>query len=279
MTDASGIAGIAGSGVAGPAVAGPAVEDSGAGAPAGDPRPGKRRRTPWRAAFFVLAGAGIIAAVAWALLGDRLLVVRSVTVTGTRLVTPAQVIAAADVPLGTPLLRVDAGAATRRVEAIPQVASATVTEDWPDHLTIAVTERVPALAVRMVGGGYDLVDPTGTIVRWSKTRPAGLPLFTTSLTGSALRGNPGVTAAADVLAELDPSLARSVATVSAAQVLTGEGDSVITAQQVTLSLADGTTVVWGDASDAAQKNRELTILLRESVRYVDVRAPGTVVTG
>ena len=47
------------------------------------------------------------------------LVVRSVTVTGTHLLAPAQVIAAADVPLGTPLLRVDAGAVTRRVEAIP----------------------------------------------------------------------------------------------------------------------------------------------------------------
>jgi cell division protein FtsQ len=201
-----------------------------------------------------------------------------VTVTGTHLVTPAQVIAAADVPIGTPLMRVDAGVVTRRVEAIRQVASATVTEDWPDHLAIAVTERVPALAVRMADGGYDLVDSTGTIVHWAKTRPAGLPLLTTSLTGGALRGDPGVTAAADVLAELDPSLARIVATMSVAQVLTGDGGSVITAQQVTLLLRDGKTVVWGDPSDAAQKNRELTILLRESVRYVDVRAPGTVVT-
>lgn len=237
-----------------------------------------RRRTPWRAAFFVLAGVGIIAAVAWALLGDRLLVVRSVTVTGTHLVSPAQVIAAADVPLGTPLMRVDAGAVTRRVEAIRQVASASVAEDWPDHLAIVVTERVPAVAVRMAGGGYDLVDPTGTIVRMAKTRPARLPLLTTSLTGSALRGDPGVIAAADVLAELDLSLARSVATVRVAQVLTGDGDSVVTAQQVTLLLRDGKTVVWGDPSGAAQKNREITILLRKSVRYIDVRAPGTVVT-
>ena len=74
-----------------------------------------------------------MAGVGWALLGNRVFVVRSVTVTGTHLVSAAQVIAAADVPLGTPLLRVDAGAVTRRVEAIPQVASATVTEDWPDH--------------------------------------------------------------------------------------------------------------------------------------------------
>jgi cell division protein FtsQ len=238
----------------------------------------RRRRTPWRAAFFVLAGFAIIAAVAWALLGNRVFIVRSVTVTGTHLVTQEQVIAAAEVPLGTPLLRVDAGAVARRVEAIRQVASATVTEDWPDHIAIAVAERVPSLAVRMTGGGYDLLDHTGTIVRFAGERPAGLPLLATTLTGSALRGDPSLAAAAEVLGELDPALARSVAQVSVAQVLTGDGDSVVTAQQVRLSLRDGKTVVWGDPSNAAQKNRELTILLRDSVRYVDVSAPGTVVT-
>ena len=115
--------------------------------------------------FFALAGLAIVAGAAWALLGNRVFVVRSVTVTGTHLLAPGQVIAAADVSLGTPLLSVDTGAVTRRVEAIGDVASATVTEDWPDHLAITVTERVPAMAVRMAGGGYDLVDPTGVIVR------------------------------------------------------------------------------------------------------------------
>ena len=139
------------------------------GPPGGPPAPRRGRR--WRAAFFALAAFAIVAGVAWALLGNRLLVVRSVTVTGTHLVSPAQVIAAADVPPGTPLLRVDTGAVTRRVEAIPQVASARVTADWPDHLVIAVTERVPVLAVKMAGGGYDLVDQAGVPVRWAKNRP------------------------------------------------------------------------------------------------------------
>ena len=131
------------------------------------------------------------------------------------------VLASADVPLGTPLMRVDPGAVTRRVEAIRQVASATVSEDWPDHLTIAVTERVPVLAVRMAGSGYDLVDPSGVIVRLAKAKPRALPLFSTTLSGSALRGDPGVAAAAAVLRELTPPLARAVTTVSVAQVPTG----------------------------------------------------------
>jgi cell division protein FtsQ len=233
-----------------------------------------RRRPPWRAAFFALAGVAIIGGVAWALLGDRVFVVRSITVTGTRLVSPAQVIASADIPLGTPLMRVNPGAVTRRVEAIRQVESATVSEDWPDHVTIAVTERVPVLAVRMAGGGYDLVDPSGVIVRLAKTRPGGFPVFVTSLPGSALRGDPGVAAAAAVLTELTPALARTVATVSVAPVPNGAGP---TAESVTLSVDGGRTVVWGSPGNGAAKDREIEILLRGTVNYLDVSAPGTVV--
>jgi len=239
----------------------------------------RRRRNPWRTAFVALAGAGILGAVAWALLGGRLFVVRSISVTGTHLVTQAQVIAAADVPLGTPLLNVNAGAVAERVEAIRQVASATVRKDWPDHLSITVTERVPAIAIKMAGGGYDLVDGTGVIVRWTRAKPDGLPVFQTSLTGAGLRGDPGVPAVATVLRELTPWLATQVVTVSAAPVLTGDGSSVVQAQQVTLVLRDGTTVLWGSPGDAAQKIRELAIVLKNKVRDVDVSAPGTVVTG
>jgi cell division protein FtsQ len=253
-----------------PAGASPAPGAAPAADPAGRGRV-RRARTRWRTAFFALAGLAVVAGACWALLGDRVLVVRSVTVTGTHLLAPGQVVAAADVPLGTPLLSVDARAVTRRVEAIRLVASATVTEDWPDHLVIAVTERAPAMAIRMAGGGYDLVDPSGVIVRWAKTRPAGLPVFVTSLPGSALRGNPDVTTTAGVLAELQPWLARQVAQVSAAAVTAGP-------EQVTLSLRDGKTVRWGGADNAAQKNRELSILLPGQVRDVDVSAPGTVVT-
>ncbi len=251
------------------------VPGAGAGRAPG-PRRGARRRGPrWRAAFFALAAFAIVAGVGWALLGDRLLVVRSVTVTGTHLVGSSRVIAAADVPPGTPLLRVDTGAVARRVEAIPQVASARVTKDWPDHLVIAVTERVPVLAVKMAGGGYDLVDPTGVPVRWAKNRPVALPQLLTSLPGSALAGAPSVSAAAAVLAELQHWLASQVVQMSVTQP-TGSGDPA--SQQVTLHLKSGKTVLWGGPGLAGQKNRELAILLPGKARYVDVSAPGTVVT-
>ena len=244
----------------------------GGAVPGGAVTSGRRRpRSRWRAAFFVLAGLAIVAGTCWALFGNRMLVVRSVTVTGTHLLSPAQVTAAADVPLGTPLLRVDVGAVTRSVETIPQVASASVTRDWPDRLVIAVTERVPVMGVRMAGGGYDLVDQTGVIVRWTPALPGELPLLKTALPGAALRGSTEVTTAADVLAELSPWLAGQVTAVQAAPVAEGT-------EQVTLDLRDGKTVQWGSPGDAAQKNRELAILLPGSAHLVDVSTPGAVVT-
>ena len=231
-------------------------------------RPG---RTPWRAAFLALAAFGVIAGVAWALLGSRLLVVRSVTVTGTHLVPAAEVAAAADVPLGTPLVRVNTGQVARRVEGIRQVASATVTKDWPDGLTITVRERTPVVAVRMTGGGYDLVDPTGVIVRWVAVKPAAMPLYQATVSGGALRGDPGLTTAAAVLSELPSWLRTTVVSTAATQPAGG-------ASQVTLRLRDGKTVLWGGTDRAAEKGRELAILIRGPARYYDVSAPGTVVT-
>jgi cell division protein FtsQ len=243
--------------------------------PAARPR---RTRTRWRTAFFVLAGVGIVAGVAWALFGSRLLVVRSVTVTGEHLVTSSQVIAAAGVPLGTSLVSVDAGQVARRVEGIRQVASVTVSKDWPDHLTITVRERVPVVAVRMAGGGYDLVDPAGVLVVWSRTQPARMPRYLTSVDGGALRGNAGLATAAAVLAELSPALSKQVAEVTASQLQAAPGGTPGDADQVLLGLRDGKTVLWGGTDYAAQKNRELAVLLSGGAHYIDVSAPGTVVT-
>jgi cell division protein FtsQ len=237
-------------------------------------RPSRPRgRTPWRAAFFALAASAVVVGVGWALLDSRLLVVRSVTVTGTHVVPSAEVAAAADVPLGTPLIRINTGQVGRRVEGIRQVASATVTKSWPDGLTITVRERKPAVAVRMASGGYDLVDPAGVIVRWAAAKPAAMPLYLATVPGSALRGDPGLTTAAAVLGELPSWLRPSVVSAKATESAGDSGSS-----QVTLHLRDGKTVLWGGTDRAAEKGRELAILIRNPARYYDVSAPGTVVT-
>jgi cell division protein FtsQ len=225
----------------------------------------RRTAGKWRTAFFTLAAVGIVGVVAWALLGSKLFVVRSVTVTGTHLVSSSEVSGAADVPLGTPLSRVDPGMVAQRVEGIRQIASATVTKSWPDAVTITVHERVPVVAVRMAGGGFDLVDHTGVIVRWSSSKPSGLPILLTTASGASLREDKGVASAAAVLGELPAWLSKSVGSVS-------------NSGPVTLTLNDSKTVVWGGTDRAAVKARELAILMREPARYYDVSAPGTAIT-
>jgi hypothetical protein len=137
-----------------------------------------RYRPGWRAAFFGLAAAAVVAAVAWVVLGSRLLVVRSVQVIGAHgLVTRAEVLAAARVPLGLPLVQVDGAAVARRVERLPQVQSAQVSRAWPDAVTISVRPRVPVFAVR-AAAGYEVIDRFGVTVARSARRPAQLPLLT-----------------------------------------------------------------------------------------------------
>jgi hypothetical protein len=53
-----------------------------------------------------------------------------------------------------------------------------------------VRERTPELGVTAPGGGYDLVDGDGVMVRWAARSPAGLPLYDTEAPAAALRGDP-----------------------------------------------------------------------------------------
>ena len=240
--------------------------------PAGPvPEPPARARGPWRTAFLGLAVAGLVIGVGWALLGSKLLVVRSVVVTGTHLVSPDRVRAAAGVAPKLPMIRVDTHAVARRVEGITQVRSATVTKSWPDRIVITVHERTPALAVAVPptthGGGYDLVDPAGVVVRSVKVRPAGMPVYQTTAAPGSLRGNPAVAAAVAVLHQVPAPVARAVAAIAAPN-----------AQDVTLGLSDGVVIVWGNTSRAREKATELAILMRTHARYYNVSAPETAVT-
>lgn len=230
-----------------------------------DAQAGRRRADPWRTAFFGVLAAGIVAVVVWALLGSSLLAVRHVQVTGNHLVSVAEVRAAAEIRTGTPLARVDTGAAARRVELLAPVLSATVSRSWPDTIVISITERTPVLAVALSGGGYGLIDAHGVVVRSAARPPAGMPLLTSF--PAVLRGSPAILAAASVLRHLPPSLRKLVRSVSA-----------LSAGAVTLHLAHHITVVWGGAGQDAQKTEELDLLLRTHARYYDVSDPSTAVT-
>ena len=227
----------------------------------------------WRAAWFALAAAGIIGAAVWALFGSRLLVVRSVVVTGTHLVPRSEVLAVAGVEPGTPLIRVNTAQVAARIDTIRQVRGALVSRSWPDRVVIVVQERTAVLALAAVkgdgevGGGYDLVDSSGVVVQWRASRPADLPLYPTAAPVTSWRGDPDLAAAAAVLGELPAWLRHSVASVAAPGP-----------DQVTLRLAGGITVLWGGTDRAGAKAAELTVLMPADMHYYDVSAQGSVLT-
>jgi cell division septal protein FtsQ len=294
----------------------------------------------WRAGFFGLAVVAILAAVAWALLGSRFLVVRSVTVSGTGpQVSRATVLAAAQIPAGLPLIRVDTTVVAHRVERITQVQSAQVSRDWPDAVSITIQLRTPVFAMT-VPGGYALVDAFGVDVRASAGRPPGLPLLTVGgsqpgwhvgagpsagpagpsrsggpshrsshgsgrsprpgkrshprssaspavsasppapggpagagapgvpgIAAGSLRGSPDVRAAALVLRALPPWIGRRVQAVWAASP-----------SDVSVRLAGGIVIVWGDSGRAAEKAKEVAVLMHTHARFYDVSGSGAAVT-
>ena len=229
--------------------------------------PGLLHRLHWKALLVALTALVIAGAIVWALFGSKLLVVRSVRVAGNGTAIPAsQVLAAAQVTRGQPLIRVDTGAIARRVAQLRQVQSAQVSKDWPTTVVITVQLRKP-LFVLPVHGGYALVDAFGVNVRDAAKRPPGLPLLTVNTDSGTLRNSPAVRAAAAVLAELPPRAARQVRGVTTG----GPND-------VSVKLSNGAIVIWGGAERGSFKAAELQILMRRHARVYDVSGVGTAVT-
>lgn len=228
---------------------------------------GRLPRPHWKAVFFAGTAVVIVGVMAWALLGSSLLVVRSVRVAGNgKAVSAGQVLAAAQVTQGQPLIWVDTGAISRRVEQLRQVQSAQVSKDWPTTLVITVQLRKPVFALP-VHGSYALVDPFGVSVRDVTRKPPGLPVLTVNTTGRSLRGSPAVRAAAAVLGELPRRIAKQVRGVTTG----GPND-------VSVELANGSVVVWGGAERGRIKARELRLLTRRHARVYDVSGVGTAMT-
>jgi cell division protein FtsQ len=217
--------------------------------------------------FFAGAAVVIVGVMAWALLGSSLLVVRSVRVAGNgSVVSAGQVLAAARVTHGQPLIRVDTGAISRRVEQLRQVQSAQVSKNWPTTLVITVQLRKPVFALP-VHGSYALVDPFGVSVRVVTRKPPGLPVLTVNTTGRSLRGSPAVRAAAVVLRELPREIAKQVRGITTG----GPND-------VSVRLANGSVVIWGGAERGRTKAEELRVLMHRHARVYDVSGVGTAMT-
>ena len=236
-------------------------------------RPGRsgRARHPrrrWLVRAAVLAA--VVGLACWAVYASPLLAVHTVRVDGASSLSSEQVVEAAGIGTGTPLVRVDTATAADRVARLPQVAAVEVTRGWPQTVVVTLVERVPVAVVESAGG-RSLVDRDGVLF---DTITGGPPPGVVPLTVR----DPGpedaaTTAALGALTSLPREVRGQVTALSATS-----------ADDVTLTLTDGRTVLWGSAAQTDRKSQVLDALLDqiaagtlEPAGTLDVSTPDAVV--
>ena len=182
---------------------------------------------------------------------------RNIVVVGLGAVTQDEVIAAAAVSPGTPLLQVDTDAVAERVAAIRRVASARVQRQYPSTLRVTVVERVPVV-VKDYPDGPHLFDKDGVDFATAPP-PAGVPYLDTDHPGPS---DPPTKAALQVMTALRPEVAGLVGRIAAPSVAS-----------ITLTLIDGRTVVWGTTDRTEEKAVKLGALLTQPGQTYDVSSP------
>lgn len=221
------------------------------------------RRSPLRPTLtrrqqLIAAGVAVLLVVALAVAWfTPLLSVRQVEVQGASAVSQEQVLAKLDVPMGTPLLRVDLDGAAARLTTLPRVARATVDRHYPSGLTVTVTERVPVAFVDKADGPH-LLDATGVDFAAAAPTP-GVPRL---LAPNPVAGDPLTTAALQVVAALPPPVRAQVAQVAPESPV-----------DVRFTLLDGRTVVWGAPADQQRKGAVLAAVLSQPGKTYDVSSP------
>jgi cell division protein FtsQ len=182
---------------------------------------------------------------------------RSIVVTGIGAVTRDEVLDVAHVRLGTPLLQINTDGIADRVAAIRRVASARVQRDYPSALRIIIVERIP-LVVKDFPDGPHLFDRDGVDFATAPPPPA-LPYIDVDNPGPT---DPATKAALAVLTALRPEVVAQVSRIAAPSVAS-----------ITLTLADGRTVIWGTNERTEEKAQKLAALLTRPGRAYDVSSP------
>jgi cell division protein FtsQ len=182
---------------------------------------------------------------------------RNIVVTGTGAVTSDEVIAAAKVRKGTPLLQIDTSQVADRVAGIRALASARVQREYPSTLRITVVERI-AVAVKDFPDGPHLYDRDGVDFATGPP-PPNLPYLDVDNPGP---GDPSTKAALAVLTSLRPEVAGQVGRIAAPSLAS-----------ITLTLTDGREVVWGTNDRTDEKAEKLAALLTRPGHTYDVSSP------
>lgn len=215
-----------------------------------------QRRRRWLRWLWLALAVALVAGAVYLVGFSSVLAVARVEISGIEVVAEQEVSEAAAIELGTPLVRLDVAGIAERVAGLPPVAEVSVTRQWPDQVTIEITERQARLVIAS-GSGYLVADATGVVFDTAKSRPKGL-----------------------VQVEANPSHQQNIADAglvfSSLSDQTAAKVSVIQARgrdSIALRLENGVRVFWGSAEQSALKAEVIDVLLEQGGTVFDVSAP------
>jgi len=226
----------------------------------------RRRRLAWAG-----AGAVLLLAIVWALFWSPLLALDADRITVTASADTVDVPTVEEIALeaaGTPLPRLGTVALRDRIKDVRGVRDVVITRQWPRGLKIAITARAAVVAVPDGTDGYVLLDADAVQVGRATKVPKDLPVVSVPVGDENARVLEAVLVVVNALPD---KIFASVDTVAAQ-----------TQDDITLTLRDGATVIWGGSQDSSIKIKVLQTLRADktakTAKVFDVSAPTAPIT-
>ncbi|WP_280457869.1 MULTISPECIES: cell division protein FtsQ/DivIB [Nocardia] len=197
------------------------------------------------------------AALAWF---SPMLSVREVRIEGAGAIPEDRIRELLQIPDQGSILRIDTAAMAQRVATIPKVRSVRVQRVLPSTVRVRIEPRTPVLYYDTAEGAH-LLDADG-IEYAIEPAPIGVPELVTEKPGSA-----------DVLTRAAVAVARALPPELTVQVDTVHAETV---SDISLTLRDGRTVLWGSSEDGERKSAVVLPLLTRPGTVFDVSSPSLV---
>lgn len=209
-----------------------------------------------RVAAIIGGVAGLVVATL-AILGSSLFSIDRVDVEGAVYSQGDQLDGVVDQLRGANVLRVDTDAIEREIEALPWVAEARVTTDFPDGATVEIRERVPVLGYLATDNRYRVLDGDGQVIAILDGHPIDYPeLFVDAPAPDLEIGQPtprGLRGAAALVRSLADDLVARTESVAV------DADGT----DLRLQLVGGIDVRFGAASELQDKLVRLRTVLAD----------------